>query len=61
MDIAKQGREVRRKQKRVSIKEQSLEAEIKKQAEADKYAAQQRAEAELYQRQKDAEARQFEA
>ena len=43
------------------IAKQSLEAEIKKQAEADKYAAQQRAEAELYQRQKDAEARQFEA
>ena len=60
-DIAKQEREIELKQKEVAVKEQSLEAEIKKQAEADKYAAQQRAEAELYQRQKDAEARQFEA
>ena len=59
-DIAKQEREIELKQKEVAVKEQSLEAEIKKQAEADKYAAQ-RAEAELYQRQKDAEARQFEA
>ena len=60
-DIAKQEREIELKQKEVAVKEQALEAEIKKQAEADKYAAQQRAEAELYQRQKDAEARQFEA
>lgn len=60
-DIAKQEREIELKQKEVSVKEQALEAEIKKQAEADKYAAQQRADAELYQRQKDAEAKQFEA
>ena len=46
-DIAKQEREIELKQKEVAVKEQSLEAEIKKQAEADKYAAQQRAEAEL--------------
>lgn len=60
-DIAKQEREIELKQKEVAVKEQSLEAEIKKQAEADKYAAQQRAEAELYQRQKDAEARKAQA
>lgn len=60
-DIAKQEREIELKQKEVAVKEQALEAEIKKQAEADKYAAQQRAEAALYQRQKDAEAKQFEA
>lgn len=60
-DIAKQEREIELKQKEVSVKEQALEAEIKKQAEADKYAAQQKADAELYQRQKDAEAKQFEA
>ena len=60
-DIAKQEREIELKQKEVAVKEQALEAEIKKQAEADKYAAQQRADAQLYQRQKDAEAKQFEA
>lgn len=60
-DIAKQEREIELKQKEVAVKEQALEAEIKKQAEADKYAAQQRADAALYQRQKDAEAKQFEA
>ena len=60
-DIAKQEREIELKQKQVAVTEQSLEAEVKKKAEAEKYAAQQRAEAELYQRQKDAEAKQFEA
>lgn len=60
-DIAKQEREIELKQKEVAVKEQALEAEIKKQAEADKYAAQQKADAVLYQRQKDAEAKQFEA
>lgn len=60
-DIAKQEREIELKQKQVAVKERALEAEIKKQAEADKYAAQQRADAALYQRQKDAEAKQFEA
>ena len=59
-NIAKQEREIELKQKEVAVKEQALEAEVKKQAEADKYAAQQRADAALYQRQKEAEARQFE-
>ena len=53
-DIAKQEREIELKQKEVAVKEQALEAEVKKQAEADKYAAH-------YQRQKEAEAKQFEA
>lgn len=60
-DIAKQEREIELKQKEVTVKEQALEAEVKKQAEADKYAAQQKADAALYQRQKEAEAKQFEA
>lgn len=60
-NIAKQEREIELKQKEVSVKEQALDAEIKKQAEADRYAAEQKADAELYQRQKDAEARKFEA
>ena len=60
-NIAKQEREIELKQKEVAVTEQSLEAEVKKKAEANKYAAQQQAEAQLYQRQKEAEARQFEA
>ncbi len=60
-DIAKQEREIELKQKEVAVKERALEAEVKKQAEADKYAAQQKADAALYQRQKEAEAKQFEA
>lgn len=44
-DIAKQEREIELKQKEVAVTEQSLEAEVKKKAEANKYAAQQQAEA----------------
>lgn len=43
-DIAKQEREIELKQKEVAVTEQSLEAEVKKKAEANKYAAQQQAE-----------------
>ena len=46
-DIAKQEREIELKQKEVAVTEQSLEAEVKKKAEANKYAAQQQAEAQL--------------
>jgi len=60
-DIARQEREIELKQKEVAVKERALEAEVKKQAEAEKYAAQQKADANLYQRQKQAEAQQFEA
>ena len=59
-DISRQEREIELKQKQVAVKEKALEAEVKKQAEADKYAAQQKADAALYQRQKEAEAKQFE-
>ena len=60
-NIARQEREIELQEKAVAVKERALEAEIKKQAEADKYAAPQKADAILYQRQKDAEAKQFEA
>ncbi len=60
-NIARQEREIELKQKEVAVKEQALEAEIKKKAEADKYAAQQKADADLYERQKEAEAKKFEA
>ena len=60
-DIAKQDREVELKQKEVAVKEQTLAAEIKKKAEAEKYRRQQEAEAALIERQKNAEAAKFEA
>ena len=60
-NIARQEREVELRAREVEVTEKSLEAEVKKKAEAERYAKQQQAEAELYQRQKEAEARQFEA
>jgi flotillin len=59
-DIAKQEQEITRKQKEASVKEQELNAQIRKQADADKYRQQQMAEVELFKRQKEAEARKFE-
>ena len=59
-DIARQEREVELKARQVEVTEKALEEEIKKKAEAEKFAAQQRADAELYKRQKEAEAKQFE-
>lgn len=71
-NIARQEKEIELKEREVSIKERALEAEIKKTAEAQKYAAQQQADAKLYaiqksseadlfERQKNAEAEKFEA
>ena len=71
-DIARQEKEIDLKEREVTIKERALEAEVKKTAEAKKYAAQQEAdarlyatqkqsEADLYERQKTAEAERFEA
>ena len=70
--LAKQEKEIELKEREVAIKERALEAEIKKVAEADKYAVQQNADAalyekqkasdaELYERQRKAEAEKFEA
>ncbi len=59
-EIAKTEREVEKKNKEVEVAERSLRATIEKQADADRYRANQIAEAELYKRQKDAEARAFE-
>lgn len=71
-DIARQEKEIDLKEREVTIKERALEAEVKKTAEAEKYAAQQEADArlyatqkqsdaDLYERQKIAEAERFEA
>ena len=59
-NIAKQEREVLLKEKEAEVKEKALDAQIRKQAEAEKYAQQQRSDAQLYARQKEAEARKFE-
>lgn len=58
--IAKQEKEITLKQKEAEVKEQALDAEIKKKAEAEKFARQQQSDAELYERQKKAEAEKFE-
>ena len=55
-NLARQEKELELKEREVSIKEKALEAEVKKTAEANKYAAQQKADAEQYERQKRAEA-----
>jgi len=59
-NIARQEREIELKRKEVEVTEQTLEAEIKKRAEAEKFARQQKAEAELFERQRKAEAEKFE-
>ena len=55
-NLARQEKEIELKEREVAIKEKALEAEIKKTAEAKKYAEQQAADARLYATQKAAEA-----
>ena len=59
-DIAKREREVELGQKEVELQERKLQAQINKQAEAEKYAAEQKAQADLFTRQKAAEAKKYE-
>ncbi len=59
-NIMRQEKEIELRRKDVEVTEQELEAKIKKQAEAEKFAAQQKADADLYKRQKDADAQLFE-
>ena len=59
-DIAKQEKEIELKMKEAQVREQALDAEIKKQADAEKYRQQQMADVELYKRQKEAEAKKYE-
>lgn len=59
-NIARQAKEVELETQKIEIQERRLDAEVRKQAEADKYEQQQRADAELYTRQKTAEAKAFE-
>ena len=59
-DIARREKEAELKEREVAVTERTLEAKVKKTAEAEKYAAQQRADADLYTTQKGSEAELFE-
>lgn len=59
-NIAKAEREADLKQKQIQLKEYELDALVRKQADADKYAAEQQAAANLIKRQKEAEAKAYE-
>ena len=59
-NLARQEKEIELQERAVAIKEKALEAEVKKTAEARKYAEQQEADAKLYATQKAAEADLFE-
>lgn len=59
-DIAKQEKEIELKMKEAQVREQALDAEIKKAADAERYRQQQMADVALYKRQKEAEARKYE-
>ena len=59
-NLARQEKEIELKEREVAIMERKLEAEVKKTAEARKYAVQQEADARLYETQKAADAQLFE-
>ena len=59
-NLARQEKEIELKAREVEIKERALEAEVKKTAEAQKYAAQQAADAKAYAEQKEADANLYE-
>lgn len=59
-DIAKTERETELKRQQIELREKELDALVRKQADADKYAAEKNAEAELIARQKKAEAERYE-
>lgn len=59
-DIAKREKEIELQAKEAEVAEKKLDAEVRKKAEAEKYAAQQQADADKYIRERDAEAGLFE-
>ncbi len=59
-DIAKREKEIELREKEVALAERILDAEIKKKADAEKYAIEQKAEAERYKREQDAIAKRIE-
>ena len=60
-DIARKEKEADLAEREISIRERQLDAEVRKQADAMKYKAQQEAEADLIRRQREAEAKAYEA
>lgn len=60
-DIARREKETEIAEKDIAIQERKLDAEIRKQADAQRYRAEQEAAAELARRQRDAEAERYEA
>lgn len=60
-NIAQREKEIELQQKEAEVTEKKLDAEIRKKAEAEKFAEMQKAEADLFKRQKEAEAAQYEA
>ena len=59
-DIARREKEIELKEKEIALAERTLDAQIKKQADAEKYAIEQKAEADKYRRQQEAEAKRIE-
>ena len=59
-NLARMEKEIELKEREVAITERALEADIKKRADAEKYAAEQEADARLYEVQKQSEAELFE-
>ena len=59
-DIARREKEVELQEREIAIKERELEATVKKQAEAERYALEQRAEAEKFKREQEAIAKRIE-
>jgi len=60
-DIARSSKEAELAEKEIAIKERKLDAEVRKQADAENYRIAKEAEAELIKRQREAEAMKFEA
>ncbi len=60
-DIARLAKQTELAEKEIAIKERQLDADIRKQADAEKYKAEKEAEADLIRRQRDAEAKTYEA
>ena len=58
--IAKAEREAELRAREVEVKQKTLDAEVRAQADAERYRQQQEAEADLFRRQKDAEAKKYE-
>lgn len=59
-DIAKREKEAELAEREITLQERRLDADIRKKADADKYAAEKKAEAEMYARKQEAEAKRFE-